>query len=200
MATTVKDVDTGKVSARVARVIELFDQEGADPKAIAKKLRFEDHRDLGRFMKLHGFVWSTERGNYVRERDETGAQAGNPSAEKKTQRSSDGAPPLQEFTTSQESLEYYLPLLRFLSRHQERLQVLLQKGPVLPQPGAIPRYAVPGVLVTKSVHMSHDLDMMVRNFSKEKNISQREVFEVALVEFFQRYGYAHEVRRLLEAG
>ena len=36
--------------------------------------------------------------------------------------------------------------------------------------------------------MSHDLDLLVRNFSKERNISQREIFEVALIEFFKKYG------------
>jgi hypothetical protein len=37
----------------------------------------------------------------------------------------------------------------------------------------------------------------VRDFSKEKKISQREIFEVALVEFFRRYGYEREIETLL---
>ncbi len=46
--------------------------------------------------------------------------------------------------------------------------------------------------------MTNTLDQMVRDFSKEKNINQREIFEVALIEFFQKYGYAREVETLLQ--
>lgn len=41
------------------------------------------------------------------------------------------------------------------------------------------------------------IEQLVVDFSKEKNISQRELFEVALIEFFRRYGYEQEVERLL---
>lgn len=45
--------------------------------------------------------------------------------------------------------------------------------------------------------MVRELDLLVRSFSQERNITQREIFEVALIEFFRRYGYAQEVQRLL---
>ena len=64
--------------------------------------------------------------------------------------------------------------------------------------GQIPRFTLQGLFVTKSVHMTNTLDQMVRDFSKEKNINQREIFEVALIEFFQKYGYAREVETLLK--
>jgi len=31
----------------------------------------------------------------------------------------------------------------------------------------------------------------------ERNISQREMFEVAMIEFFQKYGYSDEVEEFL---
>lgn len=43
------------------------------------------------------------------------------------------------------------------------------------------------------------LDQMVQDFRKEKNIHQREILEVALTEFFQKYGYQREVETLLES-
>jgi hypothetical protein len=55
-----------------------------------------------------------------------------------------------------------------------------------------------GVFVTKSVHMTNTLDQLVREYSKEKNISQRDIFSVALIEFFRRYGYEREINTLLE--
>ncbi|UTW68535.1 hypothetical protein KHA80_13110 [Anaerobacillus sp. HL2] len=42
-------------------------------------------------------------------------------------------------------------------------------------------------LVTKSVHMSNQLDQMVRDYSSEKNIAQRDIFEIALVRFFLEF-------------
>jgi hypothetical protein len=61
----------------------------------------------------------------------------------------------------------------------------------------IPRFTVPGVFSVKSVHMASGLDQLVRDFSQEKNISQRDIFEVALIEFFHKYGYEREVNALL---
>jgi hypothetical protein len=56
---------------------------------------------------------------------------------------------------------------------------------------------VPGVLVTKSIHMSHLLDQLARDYGREKHVSQREVFEVALIEFFQKHVYHDEIKQLL---
>jgi hypothetical protein len=38
---------------------------------------------------------------------------------------------------------------------------------------------------------------MVKDFSGEKNISQRQIFELALLDFFKKYGYRSEVEQLL---
>lgn len=55
--------------------------------------------------------------------------------------------------------------------------------------GQILHFMLQGTLVIKSVHMSNTLDQMARDFSKEKNITQRVIFEIALIEFFQKYGF-----------
>ena len=93
------------------------------------------------------------------------------------------------------SIEQFLPLLEWLASNKEGLQSLLGASVVS---GQIPRFTLPGLFVTKSVHMTNTLDQMVRDFSKEKNINQREIFEVALIEFFQKYGYGREVETLLQ--
>ncbi|GAB4074295.1 hypothetical protein GCM10028778_17980 [Barrientosiimonas marina] len=65
------------------------------------------------------------------------------------------------------------------------------------QGGEIPRYTIPGVGKTKTVQMIHSLDQMVTDFSREKNMSQRDIFEVALINFFKAYGYERQVEVLL---
>ena len=56
------------------------------------------------------------------------------------------------------------------------------------QIGVVPRYIVPGIATTKTVHMMNTLVQLVADFSQEKNITQREIFEVALIEFFKSTG------------
>jgi hypothetical protein len=81
-----------------------------------------------------------------------------------------------------------------LEKHRERLIDL-----IIPtsQIGTIPRFIVPGVAKTKTVQMMNTIEQLVVDFSREKNISQRELFEVALIEFFRKYGYEQEIDRLL---
>lgn len=97
-------------------------------------------------------------------------------------------------------LAKYMTVKGYLWDDEGVLRQLLDGKDKIESEGNIPRYAVPGIFVTKSVHMTNHLDQLVRDFSKEKNISQRELFEVALVGMFQKYGYMDEIETLLELG
>ena len=46
--------------------------------------------------------------------------------------------------------------------------------------------------------MSDKLANAVGDFSKEKNVTQREIMETALVEYLQKYGFKQEVEALLQ--
>lgn len=188
-------------SSKVATVISLFQKEGADAKTIAKRLGFADHRDLANYMKAKGYRWSSELGNYQRVYGQLQEEAeGRPEATEELQDSHGGgvavtAPMAPKMTRADAAqLERYLPLLEMLERNKDRLVDLIVPGA---ESGKVPRYAVPGIFVTKSVHMTNTLDSLVREYSKEKNISQRDIFAVALIEFFRRYGYEREIETLL---
>ena len=47
--------------------------------------------------------------------------------------------------------------------------------------------------------MSDSLQDMAVTFCNERNIKQRELFEVALIEFFKKYGYDYEVANLMQS-
>jgi hypothetical protein len=47
--------------------------------------------------------------------------------------------------------------------------------------------------------MSDSLQDLAVEFCNQRNIKQRELFEVALIEFFKRYGYEYEIESLLRA-
>lgn len=61
----------------------------------------------------------------------------------------------------------------------------------------IPRYLIGGIDKNKNLTMSHLLDQLLIDYARENNIRQKEIVQVALIEFFQKYGYAHEVKALL---
>ena len=93
---------------------------------------------------------------------------------------------------------HYKELLDYLLGKEDILKQLLDEKEAIEADGIIPRYMIAGTKITKSVHMISHLDQLVRDFSQEKNISQRELFEVALVEFFLKYGYKYEIETLIE--
>lgn len=176
-------------SDSVRRVVMELNKEGGNPKEIALKVGFENHLEMASYMKSKGFEWSQEVGNYfcisptIPEVDEGVATAGTDATHENSPSSVDG------------DFEQFLPLLEWLTSNKGGLQNLLGASVAS---GQIPRYTFQGLFVTKSVHMTNTLDQMVRDFSKEKNINQREIFEVALIEFFQKYGYSQEIEALLQ--
>lgn len=176
-------------SDRVRRIVMELNKEGADLKKVALKVGFENHLEMASYMKSKGFEWSQEAGNYL------STSPALPNAEETVATVSNDASLEGSLSIGNGDGEQFLPLLKWLASNKEGLQSLLGASVAS---GQIPRFTLPGLFVTKSVHMTNTLDQMVRDFSKEKNINQREIFEVALIEFFQKYGYEREVEMLLQ--
>jgi hypothetical protein len=174
---------------RVRRIVMELNKEGADLKEVALKVGFENHLEMARYMKSKGFEWSQEAGNYLSTSPKV------PKGEESVANASSDASLEGSLSIGNSGVEQFLPLLEWLASNKEGLQSLLGASVAS---GQIPRFTLPGLFVTKSVHMTNTLDQMVRDFSKEKNINQREIFEVALIEFFQKYGYAREVETLIQ--
>lgn len=176
-------------SDRVRRVVMELNKEEADLKEVAVKVGFESHLEMARYMKSKGFEWSQEVGNYL------STSPTMPNDEDEIATASSDALLEGSLSIGNGGIEQFLPLLGWLASNREGLQSLLEASVAS---GQIPRFTLQGLFVTKSVHMTNTLDQMVRDFSKEKNINQREIFEVALIEFFQKYGYEREVETLLQ--
>lgn len=178
-------------SSKAGTIIALLTKNTGHPKQVANRVGFKDHKEMAQYMHSKGYEWNAEKNNYVKqigmvtpeeqetitfqqlERQETIAALSNP---------------------ENTDLARYLPLLDLLSKNKERLLDLIMPQT---QVGTIPRYVVPGIATTKTVHMMNTLVQLVADFSNEKNITQREIFEVALIEFFKKYGYENEMERLL---
>jgi len=85
--------------------------------------------------------------------------------------------------------------LKDVKDHKDQLEYLLQTTDSM----QIPHYNFHGGnTITKSVSMSSNLDQLIRDFSSEMGVSQRVIFEAALIQFMEHYGYGKQVKALLE--
>jgi hypothetical protein len=169
---------------KVVIIITAFEADNPDPKVIAKQAGFKDHREMAEYMKHKGFEWNAYKNNYL----------------KAVGRIDERPDVLSENAedTSRESLpedvQEYLPFIRFLYEKRDDVYQLLTG---VKEDGKIPRYAVPGLVRTKAIYMSDMIARLTAEFSKEKNVTQREIVEAALVEYLQKYGFKNEIEALL---
>lgn len=173
---------------KVASIIAAFEEDGMDPKVIAKQEGFKDHREMAEYMKIKGYEWNVYKNNYVK-------------IVGRIDEETDDDPPLIETTNKTktggnvEGIEEYIPFIRFLYEKRDDIYQLISGTR---EDGQIPRYAIPGLVRTKAIYMSDTIAKLAGEFSKEKNITQREVMEAALVEYLMKYGFKREVEALLK--
>jgi hypothetical protein len=165
-----ENIHPGKVS----RILDAF-SKGMDPKTVANEFGFKDHQDLADYMTKKGYEWSNEDGNYVRKKG----------LEKDKESSN--------LSSAAEKEEKINPEQSFMIKALYK-KFCMDTNPIIDW---IPHYMLPGIAKTKSLQMSHLLIQLVEDFSSEKNITQRAIFESAIIEFLQKYGYKHEVETLL---
>lgn len=192
--------------------------EGTTREQLAKEFGHKDYRSLDMYLRRRGYTWDTELQNYISKESKiqsdqfkaTKVQAGkvaeiinlfNQGLDAKTVAE-------QTFFTSHHSLADYMKQKGY-EWNQEMKNYVMKVGVEnssekdseviknTTQVEQVPRYLIPGIIKNKNVTMSHLLDQLMTDFSREKNIKQREIVEVALIEFFQKYGYVHEVKALL---
>lgn len=185
------------ISSKADLIITLFADEDNDPKTVARNVGFNDHRELAEFMERKGYAWSRKSRNYVEKEDE---ESSDDIADE--QEDSHLADVMQEHFEKQlsyiEKLVRYTPMLEHLEKNWEQVQEIIADSAKEQEDIAeIPRYGVPGTTKTKSVYMADRLALIVTEFSKSKNVSQREIFEAAVIDYLRKYGYADAVNSLL---
>lgn len=177
--------------SKTEKIISLFNA-GLEPLEIAKKSGMADHRAMATYMKSKGYVWSPEKHNYILLKGKLTSEEHIDFKETVEDCDRDNHSSEIENLPSNElnKLETLIPMLEMINKNKEKLAELLCTNSTLP------RYSVGGITITKSLCMSHSLSQLVKEFSKEKNISQREIFEIAVIEFLKKYGYENEINAL----
>lgn len=169
---------------KVVSIITAFEETNPDPRLIAKQEGFRDHKEMAEYMTTKGYEWNAYKNNYVK------------TVGKVEEKTADEV--INETVLSQSpptDIDEYIPLIRFLYEKRDDIYQLLSGTK---EDGTIPRYVVPGLVRTKAIYMSDMVSKLTAEFSKEKNISQREIVEGALIEYLQKYGFKREIDTLLK--
>lgn len=167
------------IQTKAAQVVRQLTVKHADIRQIANKNGFPNVEELGEYMKSQGYVWDNNTTNYMY--DETVVQKATSSL----------VSTLSE--NKVEGLEGYQNLLDYLLKKQERLFVLLETE----NTGTLPRYKFKGAKANKTLGLPTSLQILLNDFSKEFNVTQRDIIEIALAEFFKKYGYEEQLNHVL---
>jgi len=189
------------VSSKAGLIIKLLSDDGNDPKEVANKVGFNDHKELADFMKRQGYVWSTEERNYIHqsemEEDEGESEKIAPETNGK-ELAAEIRKQVERQVNVAERIAKFTPVLEFLEENMESLRKIVEvTEDGKDSEGEIPHFAVPGTTKTKSVYMADQLAALVTEFSQMKNVSQRDIFEAAVIEYLRKYGYADAVNSIL---
>ncbi|SOB90434.1 hypothetical protein SAMN05880501_101160 [Ureibacillus xyleni] len=178
-----EDLQEKDPRGKAADIIKYFQFE-KDPKVVAEMADFQNHRALSIFMKDKGYEWDSQLGNYkvIKQEQHPFQKADKPAINK----------PISKSKTAKISEEYE-ELLSYLITRKKELADILETS----YHNTFPQYRVPGETHSKSVQMASSLDKLVRVYCKEHNVQQKDIFQVALIEFFRKYGYAGEVKALI---
>jgi hypothetical protein len=172
------------VQTKAAQIVRQLSQKYADIRQVAIKNGFSTIEEMGEYMKSQGYVWNSDINNY--EYDENMAKKQRVQS-KHTQGKASGK--------VEELPDEYRDLLAYLLDKKERLYELLE-----PQnSGTLPRYKFKGAKANKTLGLPTSLQTLLNDFSKEFNVTQRDIIEVALAEFFKKYGYEEQLNSVLQA-
>jgi hypothetical protein len=169
-------------NTKAGKIVRQLSQKQANIRQIAQRNGFTTVEEMGEYMKGQGYVWDAEQNNY--DYDEKVAQS-TPSQ------------PLianQFHLVNQVGQEGYQQLLHYLLSKQDKLIALLESE----SDGTLPRYKFRGGKVNKTLGLPTSLQTLLGDFSDDFNVTQRAVIEIALAEFFKKYGYEEQLNQALQ--
>jgi hypothetical protein len=186
----------GEQPPKIAAIISMFGESGADPMQIALRNGFKDHREMASYMSARGYTWSFDENNYVKTYKNSNGKQDNKDSAKSESYMTGGESDKSDSANAAGSngLSRYAPLLELILKNKDKFYEFLQSSSE-----TIPRYVVPGISRTKSFYMSDKLSSLVAEFSTKFNISQKEIIETALIEFLKKYSFEEEVEHMLHS-
>jgi len=187
-------------NSKASIVIEMMKEPNFEIEVVCKKAGFKDHRELAEYMTAKGYQWSPDDKNYIKksgkvDRIEPQNQEVMVIPVHEVMDERVETTELQVNDELMHQFKSYLPLFEMLNKNKERLLELVMP---MGQSDTIPRYIIPGRTSGKTIQMSESLQDMAVEYCNQRNIKQRELFEVAVIEFFRKYGFEYEIESLLK--
>lgn len=165
---------------KAAHVLRQLALKNADMIEIARKNGFSSIEELGSYMKSQGYVWNGNKETYEYKES---AKVVTSTSPVKTE--------LKAVHSTATDTDAFLATLY---QHKDRLFELLQTD----QDATLPRYKFKGSKANKTLGMPASITVLLHDYSKQYNVTQRDIMEVALADFFKRYGYEEQLNRILQ--
>lgn len=169
--------DAQFIQTKAAQIVRQLTVKHVDIRQVAMKNGFPNVDELGEYMKAQGYVWSHTESNYMYD-------------EKLVQKA---ASPSPVSFSGVDEWEGYQHLLDYLLSKKDRLLELLERE----HNGTLPRYKFKGAKANKTLGLPTSLQSLLNDFSKEFNVTQRDIIEISLAEFFKKYGYEEQLNQVL---
>lgn len=168
--------------SKAALIISLFTEDGANPKDIAEQTGFTSHNEMATFMKRKKYEWDVKKNNYVKIKREEGDNAN-----------------LRMLNLESEALEEVLmEVLQGINELKGGKKKAVKNETPDEESNELPRYRLGGFYKSKAFDMNSTLDNIVVDFSKNRRISQKDIFEIAIVDFLLKYGEEEAVEAVEE--
>lgn len=170
-------------SEKIEKILFLIG-DGKNLDDIAKYYKMKNSQELAAYMLGKGYVWDIDKCTYVKK---------NMIASSKSIAEEFNNTSFIDDKSNEEMND--IDIMKLLQSNKGKLIELLS----FRSQEAIPKYILKGVLITKSFYISTDIDKLLKDFSRRKAITQKDIIHTALIEYFQKYGYSEEVSALLKA-
>ncbi len=119
---------------------------------------------LANYLKEKGYLWNHHTKRYGEQVGEISNNTG------------------EEQTAAPENCSQQDEMLQLLIKNRDKLAEIINGN----GSESLPRYSLSGVRIAKTIHISNRLNELVKQFSEEKNINQREFMELAIIETMRK--------------
>jgi len=170
-----KQDDPMTLNTKAAQIVRMLSNPQPNFQQIAIKHGFQTIEDLGVYMKSNGYVWNDEEENYSYDPTILQESVVSPAEQEVLQVSGVG---LSE-----------MHMLQFLMEHKTQLEQMLTASE-----SSIQTYKFKGNKVGKTLTLASSMAVLLDDYSKEYNMTQRAVVETALAEFMLRHGYHEQLK------
>lgn len=168
---------------KAGNIARQFQAKYPDARQIAQKQGFESVEQMGKYMETEGYIWNDDINGYEL------AQSLMVETEKQPIAPKRNTMPQTNITTTENVILSDQEMMSFLLKHQAQLQKLLTPNTA----EDLPTLRFKGKGSNKTFTMVDVLHVLVDDYKAQYNVTHRMIIEVALNDFFEKYGFAHRI-------